>query len=257
MFSMAAEDATRLQVLDINDLEETVKLVRYDARGHGESQATYSPDDYTWSNLGGDILAIADSLGADRVILGGASMGCGSSLYAALQAPERIAGLVLVLPPTAWEMRPAQARKYRLLATLAKLGLLRWLLPLLMRTQPLLPGFFLEDFPQADDILKQTMGSLDKRVYPPLLEGAARSDLPSAEQLRTIPIPTLILAWVDDEVHPVSSAERLHELLPNSTLHIAKTLEDYQRWPHHVVEFIKGIQHPATTRNTQSLRTAS
>jgi len=41
---------------------------------------------------------------------------CMSSIYAALECPERIKAMVLMLPSTAWETRIAQARRYRLLA---------------------------------------------------------------------------------------------------------------------------------------------
>ncbi len=259
MFSMAAEDATRLKMLDITAIREKVKLIRYDARGHGDSQATYDPEDYTWPNLGRDMLDLATAVGAERCILGGASMGCGSAIYAALEAPERVAALVLALPPTAWELRPAQARKYRFLAMLSRLGLLGWLLPVLMRSQRLLPSFFLEDFPEADQILKQqmyTMHGRNKRVFPPLLEGAARSDLPPEETLRTIEIPTLILAWADDAVHPVSSAQRLHALLPNSELRIATTADEYQKLPQATLEFLMCIQDTEANERQPALLSA-
>jgi pimeloyl-ACP methyl ester carboxylesterase len=39
-------------------------------------------------------------------------MGAAVALHAAAQAPERVAGLVLVLPPTAYDTRAAQAADY-------------------------------------------------------------------------------------------------------------------------------------------------
>jgi 3-oxoadipate enol-lactonase len=46
-------------------------------------------------------------------VLGGASMVCASALEAALHAPKKVAGLVLVLPPTAWLSRPKRVARYR------------------------------------------------------------------------------------------------------------------------------------------------
>lgn len=40
----------------------------------------------------------------------GMSMGCATSIYAAIQAPERVIGLILVIPPTAWETRDETQR---------------------------------------------------------------------------------------------------------------------------------------------------
>ncbi|MFC5955027.1 hypothetical protein ACFP51_11160 [Streptomyces pratens] len=42
--------------------------------------------------------------------------------HAAVTAPERFACLALLIPPTAWETRPAQAAAYRRLADFAESG---------------------------------------------------------------------------------------------------------------------------------------
>src|SRR5688572_18744832 len=101
--SMAVED--RLDWCQWSCFPANVKLVRYDARGHGQSQASQKPDDYHWRNLGQDMLAVADAVDARYFIAGGFAMGCATALYAALEAPARIQGLVLAIPPTAWEKR--------------------------------------------------------------------------------------------------------------------------------------------------------
>ena len=44
-------------------------------------------------------------------------------------------------------------------------------------------------------------------------------------------IPALILAWDTDPGHPVTTAQRLCDLLPEATLHIAKTTTDIATWP--------------------------
>ena len=79
------------------------RVVRWDARGHGLSTGTLDPDDYRWDNLGRDFTALADTLGIERYTVGGVSMGAAAALHAAIDAPSRVAGLVLVLPPTAYE----------------------------------------------------------------------------------------------------------------------------------------------------------
>jgi pimeloyl-ACP methyl ester carboxylesterase len=89
-----------------------VRLVRYDARGHGASSAPADPDELRWSALAQDMLAVGEAVGASRFVAGGASMGCATALHAAVAAPERVEALVLVIPPTAWETRTAQAQMY-------------------------------------------------------------------------------------------------------------------------------------------------
>jgi len=102
MFSIEGEDKLGFEW---DSFPKNIKLVRYDARGHGKSEPSYKPEDYHWRNLGQDMLALADAIGAEKVISGGASMGCATTIYAALQAPERMKAMVLVCPSTIWETR--------------------------------------------------------------------------------------------------------------------------------------------------------
>src|SRR5574341_451378 len=85
MSSIEAEDT--LGWFQWNNFPRNIKLVRYDARGHGKSQPSYNPEDYHWKNLGKDMLAVADAIGVKQFIAGGDSMGCATTIYAALQSP--------------------------------------------------------------------------------------------------------------------------------------------------------------------------
>ncbi len=70
-----------------------------DVRGHGES-STHWPD-YSVAGVGSDLLALALSLGASSsapAVLIGDSMSAGAAVWAAAEAPELVAGLVLVDP---------------------------------------------------------------------------------------------------------------------------------------------------------------
>lgn len=68
-----------------------VSVVAYDRRGYGESPVSTGPFTQT-----GDLLAVLDHEGAERAWLVGASGGGGVALDAALLAPDRVAGLVLI-----------------------------------------------------------------------------------------------------------------------------------------------------------------
>ncbi len=79
-----------------------------------------------------------------------------------------------------------------------------------------------------------------------IFRGAALSNLPPKDQIRALAhIPTLILAWSDDPVHPVETAEELHRLLPNSTLWVAENEEAFGEIPARMIEFVvrlRGIE---------------
>ncbi|MER7083815.1 hypothetical protein SAMN02982929_01802 [Saccharopolyspora kobensis] len=77
-------------------------------------------------------------------------------------------------------------------------------------------------------------------LIPAALRGVGSSELPAPEAIAALDHPALILTWDTDPLHPVSTAERLHELLPNSTLHVSRTAEDVKSWTGRVTGFFAG-----------------
>src|SRR2546423_7293409 len=67
-----------------------------DLRGHGNSAKPDSEDAYSLDVLAGDVWALADALGWNRLVLLGLSMGGMIAQVAALRHPERLEGLVLM-----------------------------------------------------------------------------------------------------------------------------------------------------------------
>ena len=88
--------ADTLEVWDeiAGPLAERGRVVRIDQRGHGESGAPAGP--CTREDLARDALAVLDALAIPRAILIGHSVGGIVAMAAALAAPERVAGLVLI-----------------------------------------------------------------------------------------------------------------------------------------------------------------
>lgn len=72
------------------------RAVTMDLRGHGELSTGWP--DYSCTALGQDIVALLEHLDAGPAILIGTSMGAGAVAWAAAEAPERTAGLVLIGP---------------------------------------------------------------------------------------------------------------------------------------------------------------
>ena len=69
------------------------RVITWDERGHGGTGAT-GPFSY-WDSAS-DLLALLDHLGIGQAVLGGMSQGGFISLRAALKAPERVRGLILI-----------------------------------------------------------------------------------------------------------------------------------------------------------------
>jgi pimeloyl-ACP methyl ester carboxylesterase len=234
--SMAQEDASG--VLGWTALQDIARVIRYDARGHGQSEATADANDYSWPQLAGNMWQVADYYGANSAILGGASMGCATALHAACQQPDRVRALVLVIPPTAWAERRDSAVNYRRAASFLRftrgmpIRMLRWL-------PKARPGAGFKDA-MVRETLRYAAASESLGVIT-AMRGAALSDLPEPDQLSQLSMPVLILAWPDDPVHPLSTAHKLADLLPNAELHISKDPAQPWQWADTVRNFLQQL----------------
>jgi 3-oxoadipate enol-lactonase len=228
--SMGSEVA----MLNWERLAAASRVIRWDARGHGESGGTDDSSTYRWDNLAADELALADMLGIDRFVASGVSMGAATALHAAVLAPERIVGLVLVLPPTAYETRPAQSAEYARGATMIEEhGVEAYVEYVNSKPVPELLRNFADAYRFAP--------AISAELFPTVLRGAAASDLPAPDDVRAISVPVLLLAWTGDDGHPISTAERLLELLPGAKLVVAERLRDVVGWTDVVASFLEGV----------------
>lgn len=198
------------------------RVLRYDARGHGNSTGSTEPATYTWPQLADDLLQLLEHVAPGEQVHGvGPSMGSATLLHAALLDPARFSSLTLVVPPTAWESRMAQRATYLLNADLIERKGIEAFVELGL-TSPVVPA--LADAPR-------TPPAVTEELLPALLRGAATSDLPPLRELASIDAPTLILAWSDDPTHPVSTAVQLADTLPNARLVVAQTPYGVMAWP--------------------------
>ncbi|MDQ4133845.1 MAG: alpha/beta hydrolase [Actinomycetota bacterium] len=221
--SVAHEDAQGL--FDWAPVYQVAKVVRYDARGHGETPAIQFDDRaYRWPAGVDDMLRAVES---GPFVAGGAGMGCATALYTALRAPRRAHGLVLMTPPVAWEARAEEARRYEAAARMVEEhGVAAWLESL------------------GDEVApswRESVLAMEEKVLPGLLRGAAVSDLPTREEVRSIVMPALVLARTGDPGHPVAVAEELADLLVLSELHVADKADSVRAWPGLVRDFLNGM----------------
>ena len=237
MGSMSQE--SEAGIMPWTGLRPRTRLVRWDARGHGTSEATLDEEGYRWSELARDLWAIADDLELDRVVLGGVSMGAGTVIACGdVGRPNAPAGWCLTAPPTAWATRPRQAQLYRRSVSFidfAGLGPLRFFGEL---------GSRFARNKGLGRLTRSVMRGLahsDARAVKAALLGAALSDLPDPDLLGKLEVPTLILAWPGDWSHPLSTAKELEARLPNAKLEIAGDLAGIETWPAKLNAFLAGL----------------
>jgi pimeloyl-ACP methyl ester carboxylesterase len=142
---------------------------------------------------------------------------------------------LLTQPP-----RAAQGRLYRRFALSGGLlggkGLARMMGNNMDRV---LPSWLIEAEPEKLKGLLKGLSALKGRTLWNVMRGAASTNLPLRKELEAlIDIPTIILAWVGDPTHPVSTAEELHRLLPKSEMFIAQGYEEFKTIPGKMQDFV-------------------
>lgn len=182
-----------------------VRVLRYDARGHGGSDVPPGP--YSLELLGHDALGLLDELGIERVSFCGVSLGGATGLWLAANAPERIDRLVVACSsarfgePTGWHERAELVRTEGMEA-IADAVVSRWFTP---------------DAPRELVAAHRAMlVSTPPDGYAATCEAVAAWDF--RDRLGEIRADTLVIAGADDPAAPVASSELIADGVPSSRL---------------------------------------
>lgn len=89
------------------------RVVTMDVRGHGESGTGWN--DFSVSAIGRDVVELVRTLDAGPAVIIGNSMAAGAAVWAAVEAPELVNGLVLIGPAVRGAIKGAFAVLTRLL----------------------------------------------------------------------------------------------------------------------------------------------
>jgi 3-oxoadipate enol-lactonase len=192
----------------IRRFAEHFRVLRYDSRGHGRSDATPGP--YTIAGLGRDALALLDALGLARVHFCGVSKGGMVGQWLGINAPERVERLVLcntsahIGAPEVWNER-IEAVRARGMAAIVQGVIDRW---------------FTEDFQKR---APETVAEISAMLLATPPEGyvaccAAVRDMDQRADLPRVAAPTLVIAGRHDQATPPEHSRLIAERIPNARL---------------------------------------
>ena len=180
-------------------LAEAFHVVRYDTRGHGQSDRCSAPLDV--ARLGQDVIGLLDHLGIGRAHFCGISMGGLTGQWLAIHAPQRIDKLALadtaarIGNAEGWTARAALVRREGI-DRVADGAASRW---------------FTDDFiVRQPEVVRTMIGTLraqDSESYAACCDALADCDL--CDAVTRIGSPTLVLAGVADPVATVADAHWL------------------------------------------------
>jgi 3-oxoadipate enol-lactonase len=189
-------------------LSQSLRVVRYDCRGHGASAVPPGP--YTIEQLGLDFLALLDTLQIERAHICGLSLGGLVALWAAAQYPERVVRAVFantaarIGTEEIWNARIDAVRMGGMAAVL----------------DAVVSRFLSEGFRQLHPKIVRQIGEMIEATSPIGYTGAcaALRDTDLREMIPAIHTPSLILAGALDESTPPSQARELHTAIVGSEL---------------------------------------
>jgi len=190
----------------VSELRKKLRVLRYDARGHGQSSVTPGP--YSIEQLGKDVLALLDALDLDRVHFCGLSMGGMIGMWLGAGAPERLNKLVLcntgakIGTTEAWNARIDAVRKNGM-KSVATAVVERWFSPA-----------FREKAPATVSNTLKMLEEVNPEGYAACC--AAVRDFDFREQLNKIRTPTLVIAGAHDPATPPDGGRFLAQQIPGA-----------------------------------------
>jgi pimeloyl-ACP methyl ester carboxylesterase len=177
-----------------------------DLRGHGE--ADKPPSGYALTDVAADVRAFLDALGLGPAVLVGSSSGGYVAQQVAVDAPERVSGLVLLGAPRSLQGRPPFADEVDRLAGPLDPAWVRESLTWFPRFQEV-PDAYVDA--RVADALR-----IPAAVWQASLDGLASARPPT--EAGTIRAPTLVLHGARDALLPVTEAQALAAAIPTSRL---------------------------------------
>jgi 3-oxoadipate enol-lactonase len=187
-------------------LLEHFRVLRYDTRGHGQSEVTPGP--YTMALLGSDVLSLLDHLKIGRAHFCGLSMGGMTGIWLGIHAAHRIDRLILcntsaaIGVPEVWNTRIAKVRQDGVNSIVDDV-LSRWFTP----------DFLAHASAQVERVKAMLISS---SVEGYVANCAAVRDMDQRADLAKISAPTLVIGGKHDKATPPEHGELIARSIPGA-----------------------------------------
>jgi len=185
------------------------RVVRYDLRGHGQSDAPTGQ--YGFDQMVDEVTGLLDFLKVDKAAFVGLSLGGMIGQALALRAPQRLSALVLAetnaRTPDAlkgmWQQRIAGATSGGM-ETQVEGSLARWFTP---------------DYRAKSPLTVEWITGLIRQTKPAGFIACCHAieQLDFLDRLTAVTVPTLVVAGAEDQAAPIANLQGIAAKIPGST----------------------------------------
>lgn len=204
--------------------ERGFRVVLLDLPGHGLSERPRHASAHRMDSYARHVVSVLDELGIEQAVIGGVSLGANVTLQVAVQAPERVCGLVVEMPVLEWAVPGAALVFLPLLLGVHYAAPLVRLVSKLARRVPATHIGALDSF-------VCTLRSEPEEAAAVLHGMLVGPITPTYEQRHAIDVPALVIGHKIDFIHPFTDADHLTRQLPNATLLEAHSIVELRTMP--------------------------
>ncbi|HET9746069.1 MAG TPA: alpha/beta fold hydrolase [Chitinophagaceae bacterium] len=198
----------------IDALKDDYRVIAYDIRGHGNSDA--GADDFSIELFVNDLSRLMKKLGVEKSILCGLSLGGYIGLNAVLKYPNRFDALILNDTQCIADTPEIKENRCTAIIHIMENGVEQY------ADQTIKNLFAPESFAKKKNMISAVKGMIISTPKLSLCNTlhalAERTD--TCDQLPEINIPVLIMVGKEDKITPIAAAEQMHEKIRGSMLKI-------------------------------------
>lgn len=195
-------------------LKENYRVIAYDVRGHGNSDAGTA--DFSIDLFANDLISLMDALKIDKAMLCGLSMGGYIALNAVENYPDRFDALILSDTNCIADTPEAKEKRIKTIESIKKDGVEKF-------ADEIIQNLFA---PESLEVKKKEiaavremiMNTAEESIFKTLRAFYERKE--TCSKLSDINVPVLIMVGQEDKITPPAAAQMMHEIIEESVFKI-------------------------------------
>jgi len=224
-------------------LKENYRVIAYDVRGHGNSDA--GTEDFSIDLFAEDLLNLMDALKIDKAMLCGLSMGGYIALNAVENYPDRFDALILSDTTCTADTPEAKEKRMKTIESIRKDGVEKFADESVKNL--FAPESFSTKKLEIAAVKEMIVNTTEESLFKTLRAFYERKE--TCSKLPDIYVPVLIMVGNEDKITPLTAAQFMNEKIKDSLLSIIEhaghlsNIENPSEFNNQLEEFVSTIYY--------------